>query len=153
MAHLIRQSVPIREAHGGSLWQGGADDVTSSAGYDVIILCADEFQPARHIIATKDMEVVHAPNDDSEKPLTREQLTTAIAASRVAASRFRDGKKVLISCMQGRNRSGLVTALTLHRLYGMAGERCREYIRSKVPHALSNPSFNKFLDSLQARKS
>lgn len=153
MAHLIRQAVAFREKHGGSLWQGGADDVTKAHGdgFDVIILCADEFQPARHIIATELMEVVHAPNDDSENPLTRDQLTTAIAASRVVAARFREGKKVLVSCMQGRNRSGLVTALALHRLYGMTGERCRGYIRSKVPHALTNPSFNKFLDSLKAR--
>jgi protein-tyrosine phosphatase len=153
MAHLIRQSTSHRESHGGSLWQGGADDVTKAhgEGFQVVVLCAEEFQPARHIIATEDMEVIHAPNDDSEKPLTRDQLTTAIAASRVVASRFRQGKKVLVSCMQGRNRSGLVTALALHRIYGMAGERCRGYIRSKVPHALTNPSFNKFLDTLKAR--
>jgi hypothetical protein len=153
MPFLIRQAQPhpSRDGHQGSLWLGGADDVISDDGYDVIILCADEFQPAAHIIARPGVQVVHAPNDDSESPLTRDQATTAIAASRVAARAFKKGKKVLVSCMQGRNRSGLVMALTLHRLYGMAGERCRTYIRAKRPHALTNPSFNAFLDSIKAR--
>lgn len=153
MPYLIRQAQPhpSRDGHGGSLWLGGADDVTAGGDYALIILCADEFQPAAHIIAKPGVQVVHAPNDDSSNPLTRQQATVAIAASRVAARAFREGKKVLISCMQGRNRSGLVMALTLHRLYGMAGERCREYIRNKRPHALTNDSFNKFLDNLKAR--
>lgn len=157
MAHLIRQSV--RENHGGSLWQGGATDVMSGVRYDLIVLCAEEFQPEAHLIVRErfpndtrpEPKVLYAPNDDSENPLTRAQLTIAIGASRVVAKSFREGKKVLVSCMQGRNRSGLVTALALHRLYGMAGERCRGYIRARIPHALTNPSFNKFLDSLKAR--
>ncbi len=153
MPYLIRQAQPdpTRDGHRGSLWLGGASDVGSGEHYDLIVLCADEFQPEAHVIARPGTEVVHAPNDDSEKPLTRDQAAIAIMASRRAARAFREGKKVLVSCMQGRNRSGLVMALTLHRLYGMAGERCRSYIRSKRPHALTNDSFNKFLDQLKAR--
>lgn len=155
MPYLIRQAVPhaAREGHTGSLWLGGAQDIGAGVHYDLIILCADEFQPEARIIADPSKtEVIHAPNDDSENPLTRDQACIAIAASRAAAKAFKAGKKVLISCMQGRNRSGLVMALTLHRLYGMAGERCRGYIRAKRPHALTNPSFNAFLDSIKARQ-
>ncbi len=129
MPFLIRQASPHRnrDGHTGSLWLGGADDVTKAHddGFNVVVLCADEFQPARHIIATEDMEVIHAPNDDSENPLTRDQLTVAIAASRVVVKRFKEGKKVLVSCMQGRNRSGLVMALALHRLAESPEERAR----------------------------
>lgn len=153
-AYLIRQAVSsTREGHNGSLWLGSADEVASGTPYDVIVLCADEFQPPAHIIAGPSTQVIHAPNDDSEKPLTRAQACIALAASRAVARAFREGKKVLVSCMQGRNRSGLVMALTLHRLYGMAGERCRGYIRAKRPHALTNESFNAFLDAIKARKS
>lgn len=154
MPYLIRQAVKhsAREGHTGSLWLGGADDVASGEHYDLIVLCADEFQPEAHIIAKPGTEVIHAPNDDSERPLTRQQACVAIAASRAVAKAFKSGKKVLVSCMQGRNRSGLVMALTLHRLYGMAGERCRGYIRAKRPHALTNDSFNAFLDNIKARK-
>ena len=149
MAHLIRQAT--RECHPGSLWQGGADDVTGNAGYGLIILCAEEFQPAANLIAKPGTQVFYAPNDDGEKPFTRAQLTIASAASRAAVKGYREGRKVLVSCMQGRNRSGLVTALTLHRLYGMSGERCRGYIRARVPNALTNPDFNRFLDTLKAK--
>lgn len=153
MAHLIRQGVnhPSREGHTGSLWQGGIDDVMAGIPYDMLVLCADEFQPAAHIVAKANVEVVHAPNDDSGTPLTRGQVCLAIAASRVAARAFREGKKVLISCAQGRNRSGLVTALTLHRLYGFSGDRARDYIRDKVPHALSNLYFTEFLAKVRER--
>ena len=152
MASLIRQASedPSRDGHSGSLWQGGADDVASGEHFDVIVLCAEEFQPASHIIAKPGTQVVHAPNDDSGHPLSREQATVAIAASRVAARAFREGKKVLISCMQGRNRSGLVTALALHRLYGMAGDRCAQYVKQKRENALTNPYFTDFLAKIKA---
>ncbi len=151
MAYLIRRASRRDGTHRGSLWLGGASDVTNNAGYDVIILCADEFQPAAHIIASPGVHVVHAPNDDSDVPLNRQQAMAAIAASNVAAQGFRAGKKVLVSCMQGRNRSGLVMALAIHRLYGMSGERCRAYVRARRPNALTNPSFNAFLDNIVAR--
>jgi len=150
MAYLIRQAV--LEGHTGSLWLGGADDIGSGDHYDLIVLCADEFQPKAHLIAKPGTQVLHAPNDDSERPLTREQAWIAITASRAVTKAFREGKKVLVSCMQGRNRSGLVMALTLHQLYGMDGEWCRGYIRSRRPHALTNDSFNTFLGNIKARK-
>ncbi len=179
MAVLIHRS---RNPKRGTLWQGGLDDVVSpTTHYDVIVLCADEFQPdlddlsrtwqtghqpglddlsrtwqtghqpEASLVVKPGTEVVHAPNDDSEKPLTREQVTLAIQAARRVARAYAQGKQVLISCMQGRNRSGLVTALTLHLLYGLSGDKARAFIRSRVPNALTNPHFERFLSKVPAR--
>lgn len=162
MASIIRAASPHpnRDGHTGSIWQGGVDDLMPSARepFDVIILCAELREYEYHGLSPQDIanrfraEVHCSPNDDGERPFTREQATRALQASRLVCKRFQAGKKVLVSCMQGRNRSGLVSALALHRLYGMAGERCIKYIQNKRANALTNPEFNKFLDQLAARE-
>lgn len=151
MAYRIRLS-----SRGGSLWQGGSDDaiIGSVEGktFDVVVLCAEEFQPESRIVSTAGKpSLIYAPNDDSYKSVTRAQLSTAIAAARACVRHYRQGKAVLISCMLGRNRSGLVMALTLHLLYGMSGASCVDYIRRIVPHALTNDSFEAFLKTLPAK--
>lgn len=140
----------------GSLWQGDASEATERAlRYDVIVFCAEEFQPPSTLfLRPEDADKVtflYAPNDDSEKPLTRAQLNIATAAARQVARAYREGKRVLVSCMQGRNRSGLVSALSLHLLYGVSGNRAKSIIRALVPHALSNPSFERFLGKIPAK--
>ncbi len=150
MAVLIHRS---RSPRHGTLWQGSADDVMKdNSKFDLIILCAEEFQPEASLIASAVTKVVHAPNDDSENPFTRSQLDAAVRATRAVHDAYLSGKNVLISCMAGRNRSGLVTALTLHLLFGLSGQEAREFIRAKVPHALTNPHFNRFLDGVRPRK-
>jgi len=139
----------------GSLWQGGMDDVIQSGDeFEVIVLCAEEFQPKRSIFLRPQdrASVIYAPNDDSETPISKAQADIACRAARQAAHEYRSGKNILVSCMQGRNRSGLVSALTLHLLYGMSGAKTIEFIKSKVPNALMNPSFVKFLESVQPIK-
>lgn len=138
----------------GSLWQGGAEDVVNpDSPHDVLVLCADEFQPEASLFLRPGhgKTLIYAPNDDSEKPLTRAQLDLAIPAAKQVSRAFREGKNVLVSCMQGRNRSGFVMALTLHLLYGMSGDSAARFIRSRRQNALMNPHFNAFLQKIPSR--
>lgn len=60
-----------------------------------------------------------------------------------------DGRKVLVHCGAGINRSSLVTALVVRRLFGLSGADATLYIRSRRgPEALSNPWFASYLGSL-----
>lgn len=147
MAVLIHKS----KTSTGELWQGSVGDLAHPEKYDVIVLCADEFQDKEGQLSAsygKSVRVLPAPNDDSGNPFTKEQATIAVVAARQVVKEYRLGKRILVSCAMGRNRSGLVMALALSRLCGVSGNDAIKVIREKVPHALSNPQFVDFLASV-----
>lgn len=136
------------------LWQGSQPiegDAVAKAGYKVLVLCADEYQPpVDRFVGLED--VIYAPNDDGWRPFSPLQKVTAqIAAARVA-DYVRKGKNVLVTCMQGRNRSGLVSALALHNLYGWGGTRCVDYVQSRRMNALTNDEFVNYLRTIRAKQ-
>lgn len=129
------------------LWQGAAPPpgrAVRSAGFRKLVLCAEEYQPPGEVF--DGMAVLHAPNDDSGLPISVEQKKIAILASRSVARSLLRGEPVLVTCMQGRNRSGLVSALTLIRL-GVRPEAAIRTVQRVRPMALSNGSFVSFLRS------
>lgn len=115
------------------IWQGsypGEGRYVSASGFSQLVLCAQELQtPASEF---PDVEVVHAPNyDDGVHDLTRDLLRIAIDAARRVDVAYRQGRKVLITCRAGLNRSGLVTGLALHMIFGWDGRTCIRRIQKK----------------------
>ncbi len=127
---------------------GGA---VARAGYKVLVLCAEEFQPPADSFHGLD-DVIFAPNDDSGAPFTKTQKAIAIAAASLVATHMRRKKHVLVTCMMGKNRSGLVTALALHFATGRSGRECVDIVKSKRPNALLNPDFVRYLEQLPTRR-
>ena len=131
------------------LWQGSfppLGNAVRQGGFDLLVLCARELQQPS--IDFHNVAVIHAPNDDSEAygPLTREKLRVAIRAARKVAKAVKRGEQVLVTCALGMNRSGLVSALALHLLYGWPGGQCLKWVRKHRPTKgrcppLSNPDF------------
>jgi len=126
------------------------------AGFDTIVLCAEEwqppevvdpmcasalnYQPGRH--PYPGVTLVLAPaKDDFLIPPSRGTLALALKAASYVAQRVAQGGKVLVSCWAGKNRSGLVTTLALHKLTGRSGIQCMAMIRIARPEALTNPQF------------
>ena len=62
--------------------------------------------------------------------------------------RIMEGKKVLIHCNAGRNRSGLLSALVVRRYYHISGQEALNYVRGKRPRAIANPHFESYLEGL-----
>ena len=134
------------------LWQGSAPPTgphVARAGFHTLVLCAMEYQPEMHHFPG--VEVIHAPNDDrSDVPPTKEQLLGALRAARVVTERVKESKRVLVTCMQGRNRSGLVSALSLY-LLGVKPSAAVDMVKNKRRRrALSNPRFVEALLRLPA---
>lgn len=126
-------------------------DAVARAGYRVLVLCADEYQVSHTLFKGLD-DVIYAPNDDGFGPFTPIQATIArIAAGRVA-DYVRQKRHVLVTCMMGRNRSGLVTALALHNLYGWSGIRCVNFVQSKRENALTNDDFARYLRAIPSKQ-
>lgn len=119
-------------------------------GFDVIVLCAQDYQPpARAYPGTL---VEHCPFDDRESLSSRE-LSVPVQAARKVAQHLAAGRKVLVTCRMGRNRSALVATLALHLWSGRSGRACVEQVRKhRVDpmgvRALANRSFRRSLEKL-----
>lgn len=137
----------------GSLWIGGRAPIGFALrhnGFDAVVLCAEEHQPPRG--AFRGIEVIRCPFDDAERLRTREISMISHAATKIA-KRVAHGKHVLVTCMAGRNRSGLVTALAIHILTGEQGRDVAKYVQHKriAPdgyNALTNDAFVQLLNAL-----
>lgn len=115
------------------------------AGIDVILLAAMEYQPPAALFPGT--EVIHVPLDDApDRPLRRDEIEAVTEAASRVARRLRAGRRVLVTCAMGLNRSALVAALAMHEVYGMgADEIIMRLRRVRGAWALSNPNFEKLL--------
>jgi protein-tyrosine phosphatase len=116
-------------------------------GIDVLVLCAEELQRHPHPI------VLRAPLDDA-RPSNDEKRIALRAAFRVNSLR-RQGKRVLVTCAQGINRSGLVVALALV-LDGVSAADAVRIVRRRRQHpagaqALSNQHFLRVITETAAQ--
>jgi protein-tyrosine phosphatase len=130
------------------LWIGSAPPVGRSltrARFDAVILCAKEYQPSSRELPG--VFVVHAGFNDSLDP-SEADVETALEASHLVAQLVADKQRTLVSCWLGKNRSGLVTALALHWLYGLPGRECIAAVRDARPGALFNPAFATLVEDL-----
>lgn len=122
-------------------------------GFAMLVLCgmAGEYDAPPVQSSYPGTVLVHCPLDDAE--LTLEEFRRAQKAARLVAQHVRAGLgDVLVTCMQGRNRSGLVVVLALHMLTGHSGRSLvslvRERRKTREGPALANPSFASLLDTL-----
>jgi len=125
------------------------------AGFDVLVLCADEFQPPSSLYPG--VIVARARLFDDGSPMSRSHAHQALSAAGFVAARVRSGGRVLVTCMQGRNRSGLVAALALTRITGRSGAEAAAVVKSRrlAPHGepLTNRYFLALLQVIPGKRS
>jgi protein tyrosine phosphatase len=130
------------------LWQGGTDDE------DVIA------QLAKPLITTKNFDTVITLYADAnpvdwfvkefrygvwDSDINKMDTAELFDLVRLAHADWKRGKRVLIRCQAGANRSGLISALVLIR-EGMKAQEAINLLRSKrADWVLFNKSFQKFL--------
>jgi protein-tyrosine phosphatase len=140
------------------LWQGSYPkygEHVAGAGFTLLVFCAGEIQPPAEDYPG--VRILHAPNsDDYVSKIPRDRLQIAIEAAKTVAKEIQGGGKALVTCAAGINRSGLVSALTLHFLHGWPGTECIARVQktrvSQRHHmtALDNPQFQAALRKLKA---
>ncbi len=126
--------------------QGGE---LQARGVDVLVLCALEYQPFDAYFPG--VKVLRVRLDDSGVPMSEREWEDAQVISLDVAMLVAQGKRVLVTCQQGRNRSGLVVALTMHRLTGQSGAACVRHIQRLRHKALENEWFVAALERLPRR--
>lgn len=135
----------------GKLAQGGYPGTHPGLfqAFDTIVFTAEERQPRFPTPAGK--LVLYVPlDDDIYRPVPPEVGLAIHQVATQCARRIQAGKSVLSTCQQGRNRSGLVTALTLMKLYpSWTTQQVITLIqrnrKTSEGGALENPMFTSFL--------
>ena len=137
----------------GALRMGDYEDATSgvrSGSHDVVVFCAMEL-PVPPAPPHRRVRVHGCPLDDAH--LTREEIARATETARHVARSVASGSDVLVTCAQGRNRSGLVTALALHALTGCGGAAAVRQVRERrlnaLGPALTNVTFVHYLITIR----
>jgi protein-tyrosine phosphatase len=136
------------------LWIGSAPETgpgVAHAGFHSLVLCAEEYQPrSREFPGLR--HVLHAPLQDHIP--TGVEIDTALEAAMHIADMHAAGERILVTCLAGRNRSGLVCALAIVAITGARPLDAAMLVRMRrrgpdgMP-ALTNPAFIKFLRDLQ----
>jgi protein-tyrosine phosphatase len=122
------------------IYIGGAP--RSCGNFDVVVLAAKEYQDV-----PLNCRVIRAPLDDATP--TKREVGMALRAAREVAHLQRQGKKVLVTCALGVNRSALIIALALI-MNGMPVEQAVQLVRNRrrMPYGarvLSNQAFVRLL--------
>lgn len=127
------------------LWVGAEPPTDRDLpSFDVIVLCAEEIQPERMAFHGT---VIRSPIPDGT--LTNAELTRALLASKAVADALIAGRRVLVTCAQGINRSALVASLALARVTRMSARDLILTMRlRRHPQALFNPHFQEILQRL-----
>lgn len=135
------------------LWVGAAPPPGDykELGFDVIVFVADDVQPPSS--GYPGVIIRRFPFNDVGNP-SREDMETALVAADAVASDLARGRRVLVTCRMGRNRSGFVAALALHFLTGQPGRVTYAVVSTKRRdmlgvHAIANPTFREYLMSLE----
>lgn len=140
----------------GKLIQGGYPNPPGGAlaVCDTLVLTAEEAQPRVSVPAGK--SVLRFPlDDDFYRPVPREVGQMAIEFAGQLANEIRSGRKVAVTCWEGVNRSGLITALTMIQLFRCSPRQAISTIRANRKPAnpdrtpLCNPMFEQFLLTLR----
>jgi protein-tyrosine phosphatase len=118
-------------------------------GFDVVVLAAREIRPPRDLIRVP--LVVLAELDDSGERMTRQEGHEAMGAASQVVRALSQGKRVLVTCAQGKNRSGLITCLALTLGRGMPPWMALATVRAARPGAMSNQDFERFLRAICQR--
>ncbi len=134
---------PWDEVHPG-LWVGG-HSVADEQGWPVPVVVRDEFDTVVSLYAApghgpaEGVEHLHHRMADAD--LLGEDAAHVARLAAVTAARVREGRRVLVRCQAGLNRSSLVAALAMVEL-GVAPQDAIDRIRAaRSTNYLFNRSF------------
>ena len=130
------------------LWQSGLpDDWPQLRGLvDAVVDLADA-GPGPTADDLGDLTYLKAPLEDGED-LPDEVLLSHLTS--LVADLVREGRRVLVHCTFGKNRSGLLMTLIVRELLGCDGPTALARVRAVRERAVNNERFAEWLSALPA---
>lgn len=130
------------------LWMGG-HEFRSHTGQVEFAVVRDEFDVVQTLLRLPghgpDAEVEHHVWPIPDGPLDGTQIAGVIRLAQAACDALDEGRKVLVRCYHGYNRSGLVVAHALVRRGHSTDEAIRLIRARRSPWALHNELFVEYL--------
>ncbi|MFC4504060.1 MULTISPECIES: protein-tyrosine phosphatase family protein [Streptomyces] len=130
------------------LWMGG-HEYRGPSGQPAFAVVRDEFDLVQTLLRLPghgpDQGVEHQVWPIPDGPLDGTQLAGVIRLAQAAGDALDAGRKVLVRCYHGYNRSGLVVAHTLMRRGHSADDAVRLIRSRRSPWALHNELFVEYL--------
>ena len=135
------------------LWQGSRIlPGTDLSRFDVLVLTSTEFQPPSDWFkSTRPLQVIRVPIEDETFKGSPPEVDLVCRAACKVATLIRNGKRVLVTCYMGLNRSGLISALALRLAYDVPADEAIKLVRAAREGALFNPMFVKIIKNLNCR--
>lgn len=126
----------------------------SGTGIKHLVLAAREMRHLQPPANFPGVQVHYAPlDDDYNRPMPPTQVAIAMEAAQQVAQWVGNGETTVVTCHEGRNRSGLITALSLMLLTGVSPERAVRLLRAaRGEMALQNPQFLKVLSAAGSQR-
>lgn len=141
--------------NGGSLHQGGRDDLVRfdedphwfnlAEKAPLLVIAAEELDISA--ASSKLIEGYKIPLFDTLIPIKKQKKLAGILQPTIRniVKAIKNGRRVVICCAQGLNRSGLLSGLVLREL-GYTGPMALKLIRdARGPRALFNSSFEEMV--------
>ena len=131
------------------LWMGAAPDPEPlrKHGFEAVVFCAEEFQPDAD--RYEGLATHFEPMADDGRTCPDSDRFAIVSAARFAHDQWRHrGRRVAITCLAGRNRSGVVMALTLAMLTNDQMPDVIAHVRHHRLGALSNPGMARMAQTL-----
>ncbi len=130
------------------LWVGGKPPFDRDLpDFDLLVLCAQELQPGETAFHGR---VLRCPLPDG--PLDHQELARAVLSAKAVGDALLRGRRVLVTCAAGLNRSALVAALALARATKMTAAEIIGRIRQRrSSSALYNTHFQEIIRRIVRR--
>jgi hypothetical protein len=131
------------------LWVGGQPPLDRDLPeFDLLVLCAKEVQPSSLAFSR---DVIRVPLPDAA--LSSHEVRQVMIAARGVSSSLRRGRRVLVTCYAGRNRSALVASIGLGMVTRATPAQLVRLMRERRhPEALSNPHFVELIHRFVGRR-
>lgn len=140
---------PPNEVLPGRLWIGGAPvDFAWSRrhGIDVVLDLADP-GPGPQTPDLAGLDYRKCPLVDADELPDDDQLRDLVTH---VVTGVRAGRRVLVHCSFGKNRSGLVVTLAVRELLELSGADAVAHVRARRHRAVNNTVFAEYVEGLPA---
>jgi hypothetical protein len=131
----------------GTLYVGGAPQPSDRMQdwADTLVLCAMEYQPDVTDLEFGQIEILRMPLGDVNEPMKPAEYARCFAVSTKVAKRLLAGKRVVVTCLAGLNRSCLIAGMAM-RMVGMGSDTVIRNLRAaRGDRGLCNEAFERIV--------